>query len=139
MDAAFCVHRADDAQFIREPREVWEKFAYLGSALSVFLKLEAGALEFAAEASHAGSRLSGRLLVVFENLVHLAVVVFFQCGLGVEGIHLGGAALGKDVDHPLRLCRKMRRTCVEGRLCAQQAALQQEGEQPQSSHAKAGL
>src|SRR6185369_1981087 len=98
-------------------------------------KLEGGALQIATQAPHAGGGLGSDLGVVLDDLVHRLAVILFEHRLRIEGIHVRGAALAKDVNDALRFCREVRR--ARGERISRHRGLRaaQDTRQSQQAHA----
>ena len=108
VHGGFGVHGADDAEFVGVGGEFWKQLTDIHSGLAMLCEGESGALEFAGESAHAGGGLAGIFLVLFEDFVDEAPVIFFERGFGVEGIDLRGAAFAEDVDDAFGFRRKVR-------------------------------
>ena len=102
------MHGADDAEFVGVGGEFWKQFTDIHSGLAVLCEGESRALEFAGESAHAGCGFTGVFLVLFEDFVDEAPVIFFERGFGVEGIDLRGAAFAEDVDDAFGFRREVR-------------------------------
>ncbi len=96
------VHRTDDAQVVCAFGHVREQLADLQPALSVPGKLE--------RRGKGGAGLAFGL----EFQRELFAVPLRQCGFRVEGVHVRGAAVGEDVNHPFGPTREVRRAGRQG-------------------------
>ena len=102
------VHRTHEAQVVRDGTDVRQQIAQFHAALAVLGELPR---------TREHLRTSLRGVVVFDFAGEFLAVVFVQCGLGVEQIHVARPALHKHGNHRLGARLEVRaRHVVEGFL-----------------------
>ena len=91
------VHRANQADVVDDCSQVWKRLAQLNAALSVLAELE--------RAGHQHVGIVG--LMDFDPVGVRLARPFRQLGLGIEQVHLAGAANLHELDHGLRPSREV--------------------------------